>query len=383
MTVTRVLAVGHSYTLGLNRAILRELAQDDSFEITVAAPATFHGDLRPITIEPEPACSRLRIVPLRAYLSRWIHVFAYHPGDLNRLVRRQAYDVVHAWEEPYILSGYQIARATDGTSARFCFCTYQNYVKNYPFLFRHFERAVLERSDAWITGGHLVYEAMRHKGFPAETAKFLPLSVDTSAFRPATETMRLEAQNHLGITGPVIGYLGRFTEEKGVLLLLRVIEALGIDKPWNLLMLGSGPLEPAIRRWAADRGITERVHIRLVKHEEVPQVLRAMDLLVAPSQTTPRWREQFGRMLIEAFAAGVPVVASDSGEIPWVASNAAVVVAESDVPGFTDAIRRLIDNPGERAELVRRGLLRAELYSSVRLARQYAEFYRTLAGHSL
>ena len=59
-----------------------------------------------------------------------------------------------------------------------------------------------------------------------------------------------------------------------------------------------------------------------VAHDDVPEYLNAMDLLCAPSQTTARWREQFGRMLIEAMACGVPVVASRSGEIPYVVGDA-------------------------------------------------------------
>ena len=51
-------------------------------------------------------------------------------------------------------------------------------------------------------------------------------------------------------------------------------------------------------------------------HDAVPALAERDDVLCAPSQTTAGWREQFGRMLIEAMACGVPVVASDSGEIP-------------------------------------------------------------------
>ncbi len=68
-----------------------------------------------------------------------------------------------------------------------------------------------------------------------------------------------------------------------------------------------------------------------VAHDDVPEHLNAMDLLCAPSQTTTRWREQFGRMLIEAMACGVPVVASRSGEIPHVVGDAGLVVDEADV----------------------------------------------------
>jgi len=376
----RLLAVGHSYVLATNRAILRELARDESFDISVAAPAYFHGDLRPLTLEPEPAGSRLTIIPLRAYLTRSVHVFAYHPADLRRVVSNGDYDVVHAWEEPYILGGYQIASALRGSPARFCFRTAQNNVKRYPPPFGHFEGAVLARAQRWIAGGQLVYDAMCRKGFPAETGTVLTLSVDTTEFTPSTAESRAMAKRAMGLTGPVIGYLGRFTKPKGIPLLLQAMDIVGMGRPWTLLLLGSGPLEDSIHRWAAKRGIAERVRVQLVRHDEVSGVLPAMDVMVAPSQTAPNWREQFGRMSIEAFAAGVPLIASDSGEIPTVAGDAAIIVPERDAHGFASAICRLLDSPDDCAELVRRGYLRAERYSSRQLARQFAEFYRELAS---
>ena len=76
-----------------------------------------------------------------------------------------------------------------------------------------------------------------------------------------------------------------------------------------------------------------------------------MDVLTAPSQTTPKWREQFGRMLVEGFACGLPVVGSDSGEIPHVIGPAGLVIGETDQAGWTAALANLIDSPDLRAEL--------------------------------
>ena len=78
----------------------------------------------------------------------------------------------------------------------------------------------------------------------------------------------------------------------------------------------------------------------LVKHSEVPRYLASMDMMVAPSQSMRNWREQFGRMIIEAFASGVPVIGSDSGEIPFVIADAGRVVAEADAAAWTAEIAR-------------------------------------------
>ena len=68
----RILTIGHSYVIALNRSIVREVARHPDFDVTVAAPSFFHGDLRDLAVEPEPEGSPLRLVSLDARWSRWI-----------------------------------------------------------------------------------------------------------------------------------------------------------------------------------------------------------------------------------------------------------------------------------------------------------------------
>jgi hypothetical protein len=97
------------------------------------------------------------------------------------------------------------------------------------------------------------------------------------------------------------------------------------------------------------------VRIASATHTEVPAYLNAMDMLCAPSQTTPHWREQFGRMLVEAMACGVPVLGSDSGEIPFVVSDAGRVLPERNVGAWVKAIEEQLGDAALRRELSERG----------------------------
>ncbi len=110
------------------------------------------------------------------------------------------------------------------------------------------------------------------------------MGVDVERFRP-DPAARQAVRQSLGWdeTGPpVVGYLGRFVPEKGVPLLMRVLQQM--DRPWRALFVGGGPLEPELRRWAGAFG--DRVRIcNNVAHDGVPAHLNAMDLLCAPSQT--------------------------------------------------------------------------------------------------
>src|SRR5262249_34312465 len=106
--------------------------------------------------------------------------------------------------------------------------------------------------------------------------------------------------------------------------------------------------------------------------------------LALPSFGQPNWVEQFGRVLIEAMACGVPVVGSDSGEIPHVIGDAGLVVPEDDVSALRDALEALAADPARRAEYARRGRARVlERFTQEQVARRVAAVYaEALSGQS-
>src|SRR5262245_30408961 len=105
MTPRRLLPIGHSYVVALNRRLAHELARAGrgQWDVTVATPSFLHGDLRPVSLEaiPDEPC---RLEAVNVYASRKIHLMAY--GRRTRQLLASGWDLVHAWEEPYILSGF-------------------------------------------------------------------------------------------------------------------------------------------------------------------------------------------------------------------------------------------------------------------------------------
>jgi glycosyltransferase involved in cell wall biosynthesis len=374
-----ILTVGHSYVVALNRRLCRELARAGGVQVrvTVVAPAFFHGDLRPIALEPcagEPY--RLEPVPVRG--SKFPHVFWYS-RRLARLLRGGRWDVVHAWQEPFVLAGGQISWHTP-RGAALVFSTFQNLPKWYPPPFAQVERYGLARASGWTAFGRTVAQALQDRpGYRDRPMRVIPLGVDCDVFRPDPEARRRTLAT-LGWSDPgppVVGFLGRFVPEKGVELLRRVLDRLEPDS-WRALWVGGGALEGDLRAWAGRHGGRARV-VTGVAHDAVPAYLNAMDLLAAPSQATPRWKEQLGRMLLEAMASGVPVIASDSGEIPHVVADAGQVVAESDESAWAEALRVLLASSNRRRELRARGLARAhEVYAWPLVARQFLDFFRQM-----
>lgn len=377
MKPRRLLTVGHSYVVALNRRLTHELARAGAgrWDVTVAAPRFMHGDLRPIPLEAYPG-EPCRLVPVSTYATAWPHAMLYG-RSLRRLVA-EPWDVVHCWEEPFVLAGGQLAHWNRG--AALVYYTFQNLAKHYPPPFNWLEQYALRRASGWLAAGHCVEATLRERrGYANKPYRTITLGVDTDVFRPDAAARRA-TQLELGWSEsgpPVVGFLGRFIPEKGLSLLMAALAA--VRSPWRALFVGGGKLAPALRDWAT-RFPDDRVRVVTgVPHNAVPRYLVAMDVLVAPSQTTARWREQLGRMLIEAMASGVPVVGSDSGEIPHVIADAGDVLPERDQVAWTTALGDLLESPTRRNELGAAGLARAHAsFAWPLIARQHLDFFTEL-----
>jgi glycosyltransferase involved in cell wall biosynthesis len=375
----RLVSVSHSYVVTLNRRLANELARVGAgqWEVTAVAPRFFHGDLSPIQLQREPD-EASQVEAVRALFSRSAHVFVYGPELREKLAR--GVDLVHAWEEPYVFAGAEVALLAP-RRVPLVFSTAQNLFKRYPPPFAQLERFVVRRSAGWIAFGETVKQNLLSRpGYAQRPARYIPMGVDVELFQPdraaGADFLRELGWKEQG--APVVGYLGRFVPEKGVELLRSVLERL--TTPWRALFVGGGPLEASLRAWGERHGDRVRV-VTGVPHVQVPRVLNAMDVLCAPSQTTPRWKEQFGRMLAEGFACGVPVLTSDSGEIPHTAGDAGRVLPEADVAAWTAALAELLESPDRRRELSARGRERAVTrFSWPVVAREHLAFFESVLG---
>ena len=375
----RLLTVGHSFVVHLNRKLAHELSRVGATEWDVhcLAPRTYRGDFawehfRRVIDEP---CTT-SAVP--AYGTRSPHLFFYG-RELNEVMGRP-WHAIYTWEEPYTVSGLQVARAANKASIYTCY-TSQNILKRYPPPFSWIEAATMARVDGWFYCGTAVYRAQQNKpGYAEKPSRLGPLGVDVNLFRPDPEARR-RVREKLGWgdgNTPVLGFLGRFVPAKGLRTLMQALE--GVTLPWRVLFIGGGELQPELEAWAAN-GRKDRVRIVTLTHAEVPAYLNALDVLCAPSESMPNWAEQFGRMLVEAFACRVAVIGSDSGEIPHVVADAGLIARERDVQAWTRAITELVGNDQKRDELAARGLERAHThYSWPVIARSYLDFLEELSA---
>jgi glycosyltransferase involved in cell wall biosynthesis len=381
--VTRkVLSIGHSYVVGVNRRLVNEIARisDGKWEVHVVTPRKLNNDFRHFEYHPESTdICQASAIPV--YCDRPIHVMWYD-WKIAEILRND-WDIIHCWEEPYIVCGAQVAYLTP-KQAKLIYYTPQNIDKKYSLPFSIFEDMSLQKMSGLIGVGHTATKVWSDKlnrkslDRPIVT---IPHGVDLDLFAPDSSARekvitRCEWNDN---TDPIVGYLGKLTEEKGILLMMDMLDRLSnAGVKWRYLIVGKGPLEERLKQWA--NSYPDRVRIFTdVGHKDVPNYLNVMDVLIAPSQTRPNWCEQLGRMLIEAMACGVPVIASDSGEIPYVVGDAGIIVREDDLDGWVTAIQDLIDSPSTRKKLIDLGRERViSQFSWSVVARQKINFFDSL-----
>jgi glycosyltransferase involved in cell wall biosynthesis len=219
---------------------------------------------------------------------------------------------------------------------------------------RAYRKRTLAEADLFLPTTERARSALLLEGVPAERIDVCYPGVDLERFAAVGEPV-ISPGEHV-ILSP-----GRLVWEKGHQDIIRALAALQagiVDSPASvtsrLIVVGSGPEERRLREHAADLGVGDRVEFRSVPYEDMPDLYAHASCMVLASLATAGcnrylgdvphcfWEEQFGMVLAEAIAAGLPIVASSSGAIPEVVGSA----AEYFVPGdWIGLARKLADGP--------------------------------------
>jgi glycosyltransferase involved in cell wall biosynthesis len=369
----KLLVVSHPAVVGVNQEVYRELRRR-GWSVTIVLPSRWRSEysgrtMMPHALEGMEQALRPTPVALRGRPQR--HVYLTRCGALGARVRP---DVAFLEAEPYSLAATQWASALRRLGVPFGVQCYENIDRSLPAPVRMLRSRVLHqaafvaaRSDS---AGHLV----RSWGAQGEVG-FAPPAVPSWASEPREDAPGASAEENRRRPF-TIGYAGRLVESKGLLDLLAAVRRL--NAPVELLLIGDGELRPRLESQAIP-GSRVRV-LSDLSHERMAEGYAQIDVLVLPSHTTPTWKEQFGRVIVEALWCGVPVVGSDSGEIPWLIglTGGGLVFAERDSRALAAQLHTLRESPDLRQELAGRGREAVERLFSVPRATDRLE--RLLVG---
>ncbi len=378
--MTRVLAVDHNAVTVFDRGLYQSLAAEQDIHLTLLVPRSWREMYGTTTFEPEQ--SALRVVAAGVLFNGRSHRVLY--PSLGSLLRRTRPDVLYVNAEPEsFLAAQAVAlrkRVSPGT--RVVIDSWRNIdhrAVGYPYKFgalhAWIENDVRKAADACIAHAESIRATLSQQGI--RNIHVIPPAVDTRAFAPAA------VDGRKGSSPFTIGYLGRFIREKGIDLLLRAVSQLREDV--RVVLTGAGPALDEWKALASELGLAEKVRWNPGGlHSTVPAALRDLDLVVLPSRTGDRWKEQFGRVLIESMACGVPVIGSSSGEIPTVIGKAGLTFEEGNADQLAAKIRELIATPGLMESCREKGLERVKREFDLPLiASRYADMFRSVGAARL
>jgi glycosyltransferase involved in cell wall biosynthesis len=365
----RVVILSKALVAGAYQRKLEEIARL-GVELTALVPERWR-EPRVGTLELErryTAGYRLEALPIALNGRHHLH---FYP-TLGPALRRLRPELLHIDEESFNLATFQAMRLGVALGARCCFYNYANIERFYPPPFNLFERYSFRHAAHALACNQEAAAIIRRHGYTGPLTVLPQFGVDPELFAP---TARPGARD--GQQPPfTVGYLGRLVPEKGIIDLVTAVA--GLPPTVRLRLVGDGSQRAAIAAHIARLGLQGRAQILpAVGSTAVPETLAGFDALALPSRTTANWKEQFGRVLIEAMSCGVPVVGSSSGEIPHVIGDAGLTFPEGDVAALRERLARLAADPALHADLARRGRERVLAhYTQAAVARRHVEVYQ-------
>jgi phosphatidylinositol alpha-mannosyltransferase len=285
-------------------------------------------------------------------------------SQIRALLERERFDVLH-FHEPFVplLSLFLLRESRSVNVATFH--AYAGWSTSYEF-----GRRFLGGYARRLHGRIAVSAAARHfidRYFPGDY-KLIPNGVDLTRYEgiEPIERWRDGTANVL--------FVGRFEQRKGLLVLLkafRVLRRAGHD--CRLIVVGSGPQEREVRRYIATRGLKGVELLGRVSDAEKARLFATADVFVSPATG----QESFGIVLLEAMAAGTPIVCSDIHGYKGVVRRGeqALLVPPRDHHALVGAISRLLDDPALRVAMGASGRERAQQFSWPSITAKVDDYY--------
>jgi glycosyltransferase involved in cell wall biosynthesis len=386
----KILVASHTYIVDLNCEKFKVMASlEPGVEVTIVVPKTWRpGGVQNRLVETRPwQDGSFRVVPVSNFSQNNQGLLTFGL-DLIPLLRDFQPDIIQVEQgsKAFTYAEFITLNRLLGLQAKNVFFTWWNLPYEVKFPVSWLEGYNLSNTDGLVVGNQDGADVLRQRGYNGPTVVMPQLGIDETLFQPKPQP---DLAAKLGLTTDdfVVGFVGRFVPEKGLMTLCKALAGL-THLPWKWLLLGRGPLREQLATEAASAGISDRlIWIESVPHDEVPNYINLMNVLVLPSETSWEfktltavgWKEQFGHVLIEAMGCGVPVIGSDSGEIPHVIGDAGLVFPEANVEELRDRLEQVIRNPTLAETLSKQGYDRAmQHYTNHALATQLLDFYNKL-----
>jgi glycosyltransferase involved in cell wall biosynthesis len=314
---------------------------DERFDVRFLRSARNWFDADQISLRPEGARTLRALLPAGRLGDMAVRL----PGDryLGLAKHLEGADIVHAQELGYWYSA-QAARLKERLGFRLVLTVWETL----PFLdayrnvrTRPYRRLTLGAADLFLAASDRARDALLLEGADPDRIRIAPPGIDQERF---------SASGAVPPGAPMILSPGRLVWEKGhqdVLRALALLRQRG-EAPagTRIVVVGSGPEEQRLTKYAAELGIADAVEVRaFVPYEQMPALYSDATCMVLGSLPVWSWEEQFGMVLVEGMACGVPILASTSGAIPEVLGDVGHRFAPGDWVGLAGLLREALAEP--------------------------------------
>ena len=371
----KILIISHALVSDVNQKRWERLAKDNNYEVNLLIPKYWESNWfkEKIIYEPKEIRSKdYNIYTLNTTSkSKWTrYFFKSYSLKLNKIKP----DLIYIIQEESIWVHHQIylARKFFAPKAKIIFFSMNalgmTYEKTNNVLFKFILKLmwnnIKRNTEAALVHYPGCMDSLRKGGYNKPIYLQTQIGVDETLFTTSND-VREEYRKKLKYNSKfVIGYSGRLTAAKGVDDLFEVFCRLSKEhEDIALLLVGNGDLKESIEKGVTQLNLQNRVHITgFVDQSEVPKYMNAMDCFVLGSKTTANWIDTFPLVTVQAQACGLPVIASDSGSIPWQLSNTAIFYPEGDRDGLLNSIEKYINNKDVRVKFSLKGQRRSHEY---------------------
>lgn len=347
------------------QSIWERMAREHDFQIQFYAPSIWRDEYGNVE-SCNTTSNYLEITPVPVIMRGNIPLHFFKQLDIIKNASSSA-QLTYMYHEPHFLSTIQLSKFLD-TDVKFGFHSAQNISRQYPFPFNFGEKFVLRRAQFATTVSHESADILRARGFsgPVGLHRF---GLEDKWFAECEEVQGL----------PTFAFIGRFVEEKGIQLILDVF--IEIQTKCKLLFVGEGPLKNTIKSSLNMLSHHDVIFMGKKNSNEIISILDKVDFTLVPSITTRKWKEQFGRVVIESGARGAIPIVSNSGELPQLAKELSFtqVFEENSILDFKKKIESKLQNLDLfRAERSNVQSKTKDLFSESKIASEISEFLKQI-----
>lgn len=370
----RVLVVSHTYIVGVNQGKLAAIA-DAGADVGLLVPQHWQPQQWDKQFTVETPYPQLKIYPAKTWFDGRAGAYLYPPGAIAKAITDFRPDIIQIEEEPFSLTAFEVSLIAWRYQVPVVLFSWENMDRPLSAPRRWLRQFVFNRTRCIISGNHEGAEVMKQWGYTRPVEIMPQMGVDVDLFSPELRQNRPETDTLQ------IGFVGRIAHQKGIDTLIEAAHLLrqqGLH--FHLQICGSGVDMETFQTLAHDYNLDDFITWRGgVSHDEVPQEIAKMDLLVLPSRSVSTWKEQFGHVLIEAMAIGIPVIGSTCGEIPNVVGRSDLVFPEGDAHALTKILARFIQDRDWWQQMAQYSLDRVDQqYSHQRIAERSIELWQNV-----